>query len=250
MVIMKLVVVVCQFFKGAKIMATKKTGGTEYVLTMWSFLVNIPCAIFIGFAWWKFGWIADIVALDSLYISRAIIAFTLYAVVTCTWHVWKTSRELNVAQAYVRALQSKNTKQQAQIESGSSLVAGYIDDIKGLDADGRRGMDEIFAENAGIAMTGVSYNIGRLVAFGFIGTLVGIAIALKVFDIPLTDQSQMLGLFSKLPVGLRIAVYPALLGSIGAFWLDLLFQILDDGTQRLTSWVKKAGVYYAQQSRT
>ena len=230
-------------------MAKKTSGNTEYALTMWSWLVNIPCLIFIGFAWWKFGWIADIVALDSLYISRAIIGFSLFAVASCTWHVWKTSRELNVAQDYVRALQSDNTEKQTAIESGNSLLAGYIGDIKGLDNDGRHDLDEVFASNAEIAMTGVSYNIGRLVAFGFIGTLIGIAIALKVFDIPLTDSSQVLGLFSKLPVGLRIAVYPALLGSIGAFWLDLQFQILDDGTQRLTSWVKKAGVCYAQKSR-
>lgn len=231
-------------------MAKKKPGDTDYALTMWSWTINVPCMIFIGLAWWKYGWIADIVALDSLYISRAIIAFSLYAVASCTWHIWKTSRELNVAQNYVRALQSKNTEEQTAIESGNSLLAGYISDIKGLDNDGRHDLDEVFAANAEIAMTGVSYNIGRLVAFGFIGTLVGIAIALKVFDIPLTDSSQVLGLFSKLPVGLRIAVYPALLGSIGAFWLDLQFQILDDGTQRLTSWVKKAGVYYAQQPRT
>lgn len=230
-------------------MAKKKIGNTEYVLTMWSFLINIPCLAFIALAWWKFGWISDIIALDSLYISRVIIGFTLFAVMSCTWWIWKYSRELNVVQAYVRALESENKEQQAAIESGNSLIAGYIGDIEGLDNDGRHDIDEVFAENVGLALNGVSYNIGRLVAFGFIGTLVGIAIALQVFDIPLTDSSQVLGLFSKLPIGLRIAVYPALLGSIGAFWLDLLFQVLDDGTQRLTSWVKKAGVYYALQSR-
>ena len=77
--------------------------------------------------------------------------------------------------------------------------------------------------------------------------LFGIAIALKGFDTPLTDASQVLVLFNKVPPGLRIAVYPALIGGMAAFWLDFLFQSLDDGTRKLVLWIKKAGVYHAQQ---
>lgn len=227
-------------------MAKQNSGNTEYALIMWWLLVNALGAVFVTITW-KSGWISDIIALDSLYISRAIIAFSFLALIGCTAKIWKTSRELNVAQSYVRHLQNGDTKSQAAIESGTSLVAGFIAEIKRVERDDRRDMGEIFADNIGIWITSVAYNIGRLAALGFIGTLVGIAIALKVFDIPLTDSSQVLGLFNKVPPGLRIAVYPALLGGIGALWLDFQFQILDEGTQKLISWVKKAGVYHANQ---
>jgi hypothetical protein len=196
---------------------------------------------------WKSGWISDIVALDTLYISRLIIFFSLVANLGCTVKIWKTSRELNIAQSYVHYGQRGDTKSQAGIESGTSLLAGFIRDVKGLNSDDRREMGEIFSDNIGIWITSVAYNIGRLAALGFIGTLVGIAIALKVFDVPLTDSSQVLALFNQVPPGLRIAVYPALLGGIGALWLDFQFQILDEGTQKLISWIKKAGVYHATQ---
>ena len=226
-------------------MAKKTSGNTEYALIMRWLLVNALGVVFVVLAW-KSGWITDIIALDSLYISRGILAFSLLALIACTMKIWKTSRELNAAQQYVRHLQSGDEAGQAHIESGTSLVATYVSDINGLDSEGRREIGEIFADNIGIWITSVAYNIGRLAAAGFIGTLVGIAIALKVFDIPLTDSSQVLALFNKVPPGLRIAVYPALLGGIGALWLDFQFQILDEGTQKLISWVKKAGVHYAQ----
>lgn len=227
-------------------MAKQNSGNTEYALIMWWLFVNVLGAGFVVLAW-KSGWVSDIIALDTLYISRAIIIFSLIAILGCTAKIWKTSRELNVAQAYVRHIKREDKKAQSEIESGSSLVAGYIADIEGLDGDDRREVGEIFADNIGIWITSVAYNIGRLAALGFIGTLVGIAIALKVFDIPLTDSTQVLALFNKVPPGLRIAVYPALLGGIGALWLDFQFQILDEGTQKLISWVKKAGVYHATQ---
>ncbi len=230
-------------------MAKRKSGNTEYALIMRWLIVNALGVIFIVLAW-KSGWISDIIALDTLYISRAIIVFSFIALLGCTGKIWKTSRELNIAQSYVRYMENGDTKSRLAIESGASLVASFIGEIRGLKSDDRRDMGEIFADNIGIWITSVAYNIGRLAAFGFIGTLVGIAIALKVFDVPLTDSSQVLALFNKVPPGLRIAVYPALLGGIGALWLDFQFQILDEGTQKLISWVKKAGVYYAAQQST
>ena len=230
-------------------MAKRNSGNTEYSLIMWWLLVNALGVGFITIAWMS-GWVTDIIALDSLYISRAIVVFAVIALFGCSGKIWKTSRELNTAQSYVRHMEKGDTAAQAKIESGASLVATYIADIKGLGSDDRREIGEIFADNIGIWITSVAYNIGRLAALGFIGTLVGIAIALKVFDVPLTDSSQVLGLFNKVPPGLRIAVYPALLGGIGALWLDFQFQILDEGTQKLISWVKKAGVYHATQQST
>lgn len=230
-------------------MAKQNSGNTEYALIMWWLLVNALGAVFVVIAW-KSGWVSDIIALDSLYISRAIIVFSIIALLGCTVKIWKTSRELNIAQSYVRHIERGDKESQLAIESGTSLVAGFISDTRGLKGDDRRDIGEIFADNMGISITSVAYNIGRLAALGFIGTLVGIAIALKVFDIPLTDSTQVLALFNKVPPGLRIAVYPALLGGIGALWLDFQFQILDEGTQKLISWVKKAGVYHATQQST
>src|SRR3989338_2622099 len=240
--------VFCQFVKET-IMAKQTSGNTEYSLIMWWLLVNVIVVIFVVLAW-KSGWVSDILALDTLYISRVIIFFSIIANLGCTGKIWKTSRELNIAQSYVRFGQRGDKEAQEGIESGHSLLAGFIRDVEGLPSDDRREIGEIFADNIGIWITSVAYNIGRLAALGFIGTLIGIAIALKVFDVPLTDSSQVLALFNKVPPGLRIAVYPALLGGIGALWLDFQFQILDEGTQKLISWVKKAGVYHATQQST
>jgi len=230
-------------------MAKQIRGDTQYLLFQRSVLV---LAIGLGFVWvsWKSGWVTDIIAMDTLYISRIIVALFLVAVLDCLWKIVKTSRELNIAQSYVRHARAEDKEKLSAIESGNSRVAVFLSDIKGLDSDRRREIGEMFADDVGIGMTGVAYNIGRLSALGFIGTLIGIAVALKVFDIPLTDSSQVLGLFNKVPPGLRIAVYPALLGGIAALWLDFFFQILDEGTQKLISWVKKAGVYYATQQST
>ncbi len=227
-------------------MTKLSSGDTKYLLLMRWFIINALGVIFVAVVW-KFGGITDIIVMDTLYISRAIAVLFFLALLGCTWKIWRTSVELNTAQDYVHYLRAKKRSEQEAIESGGSLVATYINDIQGLDNDGRREIGEIFADGVGMWLNSIAYYLARLAAIGFIGTLVGIAITLKVFDIPLTDPAQMLGLINKVSPGLRIAVYPALLGGIAALWLDFLFEVLDDGTQKLISWVKKAGVYYAQQ---
>lgn len=227
-------------------MANKDRGDTKYSLFMRWVITNAFGLMFIGVAW-KTGWIQDIVAMDSLYISRAIVAYFLIAMINCSWKILQTSRELNVAQDYVREMRAGNTRACEAIEKKNFRVSQYLSEVKAMNAEGRHEMSEIFADDLSGNLNNVGYSLARLAALGSIGMLFGIGIALKVFEVPLTDASQVLPLFNKVPAGLRVAVYPALIAGIAAYWLDHPFEILDEGTRKLILWIKKAGVYHAQQ---
>lgn len=227
-------------------MASKDRGDTKYSLLMRWVMINAFALVFIWVAW-RTGWVTTLVATDSLYISRGILAYFGIAMLNCTWKIQQTSRELNVAQEYVRAVREKNAELCATIEGGNSRVAHFLSEVKGLSPDGRREIGEIFAEDLSGNLNGTGYRLMRLAALGSIFMLFGIGITLKVFDTPLTDASQVLPLFNKVPMGLRVALFPALIAGIAAYWLDHMFELLDEGTHKLITWIKKAGVYHAEQ---
>lgn len=227
-------------------MANKDRGDTKYSLFMRWVITNAFGLMFIGVAW-KTGWIQDVVALDSIYLSRGIMLYGFYAWVILAWKIYDTSRELNIAQDYDRFFKARNTKACETIEGKNSRLSNYLSDVKGMSAEGRREMGEMLADDLeSTSLSGSGYKLSRLTALGSIGLLFGIGVALKVFEIPLTDTSQVMTVFNKIPTGLRIAVYPPLIATIVAIWIDHPFEILEDGTSKLILWIKKAGVQNAE----
>ncbi len=227
-------------------MTRKDRGDTKYSLFMRWMLANAFGVALVVVAW-KTGWIRDVIAMDAIYVSRGIVVYFLIAMINCAWKILETSRELNVAQDYVLQMRMGNKNACSTIEKKDFRVSHHLSEVRGLSADGRREMGDIFAGDLAGNLNSAGYSLARLGALGSIGMLFGIGVALKVFEVPLTDPSQAITVFNKIPAGLRIAVYPALIAGIAAYWLDYPFEILDDGTRKLVLWIKKAAVYHAEQ---
>lgn len=220
-----------------------KLGDTTYLLFMRWVLVN-TFGIVMLWVIWRAGWTSDIIATDSTYVARIIVLLFLSAVTGCTWRLLKTSHELNITREYTHCLKRKQFEVCEDIEVGNSRLASYLESIQGLDASEQRVIADVFRMNMMHKISSVGYNLNRLTMLGLIGTVIGMVLALKGFDPKvITDQTKIIELFRTVPPGLHNAVYATLVGSVAAFWLGYLFEILQNGTTQLVSEIIKAGVY-------
>ncbi len=219
-------------------------GDTNYLLLMKWVVVNV-FGVVVVWVIWQTGWIMKILDNDTVYMVRIILALFFLAHAECTFRIWKTSRELNIVNAYIKYQGLDN--ETYRIESGNSRLAIYLRSLVGCDASSRHVLADDFRENMLHKISSVGYNLPRLTTLGLIGTFIGIIIALEGFDVSvLSDPSKIIDLFKNIPPGLRIAFHASLVGMCAYVWLDYLFQILQGGTQQLVSAIIKAGVYREQ----
>ena len=143
-------------------MTQNDRGDTKYSLFMRWIIINALGLMFVSVAW-RTGWITDVISMDTLYISRGIVVFFLIAMLNCSWKIWETSRELNVAQEYVRQIRAGNKEACLKIEKQNFRVSRYLNDVQGLGSDGRRDMGDIFADDLAGNLNAVGYSlkIGR-----------------------------------------------------------------------------------------
>jgi hypothetical protein len=193
----------------------------HYFLLLRFSLVNLIGFALLGAAWMQ-GWVDIAWTADTTYLSHGILALFLIGLAICGQKIWKTSSEINKA----RRFDPFNPEQ--------SMALRYVSEVKGRSGDSRA----LAASSLKLKLTTrigvVRFIANSLVLLGLIGTVVGFIMALSGVD-PETsgDAAAITPMVSTLIVGMSVALYTTLIGSVLNVWLMINFHILASGTVNL-----------------
>lgn len=195
--------------------------GREYLLLLRFSLVNLVGFILLGAAWLQ-GWVDVAWNADTTFISHGIFALFVIGLAICGQKIWRTSVELNKAHRF------------DPFAPEPSLALRYVSEVRGRSGDSRA----LAAASLKLKLTGrigaVRFVANMLVLLGLIGTVVGFIMALSGVD-PETsgDAAAITPMVSTLIVGMSVALYTTLIGSVLNIWLMVNYHILAGGTVNL-----------------
>ena len=194
----------------------------HYFLLLRFSLINLVGFALLGAAWMQ-GWVSLAWTADTTYLSHGIFALFLAGVGVCGYKIWHTSSELNKA----RRFDPFHNPEQ-------SMALRYVSEVRGRSGDSRA----LAASSLKLKLTTrigvVRFIANSLVLLGLIGTVVGFIMALSGVD-PETsgDASAITPMVSTLIVGMSVALYTTLIGSVLNVWLMINYHILASGTVNL-----------------
>ena len=201
----------------------------QYLLLLRFSLVNLVGTLLLAGAWLQ-GWVEAAWNADTTYISHGIFALFLLGLAICGYKVWRTSSELNKARRF------------DPFDPEPSLALRYVSEVKGRSGDSRAlGASSLKLKlTSGIGV--VRFIANMLVLLGLIGTVVGFIMALAGVD-PETsgDAAAITPMVSTLIVGMSVALYTTLIGSVLNIWLMVNFHILSSGTVSLLTTLVELG---------
>jgi hypothetical protein len=193
----------------------------QYFLLLRFSLINLVGFALLGAAWMQ-GWVSLAWTSDTTYLSHGIFALFLAGVGICGHKIWQTSSELNKARRF------------DPFHPEQCLALRYVAEVKGRSGDSRA----LAASSLNLKLTTrigvVRFIANSLVLLGLIGTVVGFIMALSGVD-PETsgDASAITPMVSTLIVGMSVALYTTLIGSVLNIWLMVNYHILANGTVSL-----------------
>ena len=158
------------------------------------------------------GWVAQVIAADSSYISYIIFGLFIVALLSAGRRILLISSELD----YLHSHSDEHLQQYRQALSRNH--------------NAQRALEiNLFARISHIRTIG-----NGLVVLGLIGTVIGfILVAGEVNADSASDVGQVGALVGALLHGMGVAFYTTLVGAIFSLWLSLNYQLLQNGTAAL-----------------
>jgi hypothetical protein len=201
--------------------------GWRYLLVLRFVVINLVATALFCAAWLK-GWIAMILAGDSTHQVVLIAAVFAYGLVRCGGKILLTSVELN---------QTRELPLPA-----SSRVRGYLDSIKGRDAQSRS-ISASALKMKLMSRIGSIRHIGNsLVFLGLLGTVIGFIMALSGVDAQTAGDVEAIGpMVTTLINGMSVALYTTLVGAVLNIWLMINYRLLEGGTVTLLTAIVDLG---------
>lgn len=123
-----------------------------------------------------------------------------------------------------------------------SLASEYVLNSKKLDASSRNNLAISLRLKLATKINFIKFIANTLVILGLIGTVIGFIIALSGVDGSVSSNPEEVSkMVSTLIQGMSVALYTTLVGSICSVWLNICFQILSTGTNKLLSRIIEIG---------
>ena len=170
-------------------------------------------------------------AFDADVTNMILVIIGLFAIgfITAFLRTLWISRELNHANS--------------NIPKENSLAAEFINSAEGLDASSRSNLAASLRIKLSTKINHIKFIANTLVILGLIGTVIGFIIALSGVDGSgvSSDPEEVSKMVAVLISGMSVALYTTLAGSICSVWLNLCYQILSTGANRLLSKVIELG---------
>ena len=117
-----------------------------------------------------------------------------------------------------------------------------IKKAKKLDASSRSNLISSTRINISVKISNIKFIANILVILGLIGTVIGFIIALSGVDGSVSSNPDEVGkMVASLVQGMSVALYTTLAGSILSVWLNICYQILSNGANRLISRIIEVG---------
>jgi biopolymer transport protein ExbB/TolQ len=127
-----------------------------------------------------------------------------------------------------------------------SRVSEYRRAIAGKDSHSRALIAEALKMKFGVRLGSIRHLANTIVLIGLIGTVIGFIIALSgVSAEGATDAKAIAPMVSTLILGMAIALYKTLVGSVLNVWLMANYRLLEGGTVHLVTGMIERGEEHA-----
>lgn len=210
-------------------MATQKSGNTEYLLLLRTFIVH-AVGIMLMFFSYKMGWLQKVISTDTLYISRVIILLGVFTLVMGTIKVWTFTKELNVARDATKRFRSGGKRAVLDLLSGSnSRTEEFVKLSIDAGAENRSGVVRAYVMKLERKASSLDHFLEILPMLGLFGTVVGIISAFSALDPSALDKSGPLAL-----PGFMIALITTAVGICFTVWFIFIRMLIGDGVGQLT----------------
>ena len=199
----------------------------KYLLLLRYSLVNAVGLVFILVVYSQ-GYLNKAIKSDVTNVVVIIIFIFLIGLTLASIKAFWISRELN----YAYSLQKKE----------KSVLNDFIKKSKKLDASSRSNLISSTRINISVKISNIKFIANILVILGLIGTVIGFIIALSGVDGSVSSNPDEVGkMVASLVKGMSVALYTTLAGSILSVWLNICYQILSNGANRLISRIIEVG---------
>ena len=199
----------------------------KYLLLLRYSLVNAVGLVFILVVYSQ-GYLNKAIKSDVTNVVVLIIFIFLIGLTLASIKAFWISRELN----HAYSLQKKE----------KSVLNDFIKKSKKLDASSRSNLISSTRINISVKISNIKFIANILVILGLIGTVIGFIIALSGVDGSVSSNPDEVGkMVASLVQGMSVALYTTLAGSILSVWLNICYQILSNGANRLISRIIEVG---------
>jgi len=199
----------------------------KYLLILRYSLINLVGLIFL-FVLITQGYVTKAIKADIT--NMVIVILTLFAVgfILAAYRTFWLSRELNYS--FLKILPNH------------SLAKEFLLNSKKLDASSRSNLAASLRIKLSSKIGYIKFMANTLVILGLIGTVIGFIIALSGVDGSVSSNPEEVSkMVSTLIQGMSVALYTTLVGSICSVWLNICYQIMSTGANKLLSKIIELG---------
>ena len=199
----------------------------KYLLILRYSLINLVGLIFL-FVLITQGYVTKAIKADIT--NMVIVILTLFAVgfILAAYRTFWLSRELNYS--FLKILPNH------------SLAKEFLLNSKKLDASSRNNLAASLRIKLSSKIGYIKFMANTLVILGLIGTVIGFIIALSGVDGSVSSNPEEVSkMVSTLIQGMSVALYTTLVGSICSVWLNICYQIMSTGANKLLSKIIELG---------
>ncbi len=199
----------------------------KYLLILRYSLINLVGLIFL-FVLITQGYVTKAIKADIT--NMVIVILTLFAAgfILAAYRTFWLSRELNYS--FLKILPNH------------SLAKEFLQNSKKLDASSRNNLAASLRIKLSSKIGYIKFMANTLVILGLIGTVIGFIIALSGVDGSVSSNPEEVSkMVSTLIQGMSVALYTTLVGSICSVWLNICYQIMSTGANKLLSKIIELG---------
>ena len=199
----------------------------KYLLILRYSLINLVGLIFL-FVLITQGYVTKAIKADIT--NMVIVILTLFAVgfILAAYRTFWLSKELNYS--FLKILPNH------------SLAKEFLHSSKKLDASSRNNLAASLRIKLSSKIGYIKFMANTLVILGLIGTVIGFIIALSGVDGSVSSNPEEVSkMVSTLIQGMSVALYTTLVGSICSVWLNICYQIMSTGANKLLSKIIELG---------
>lgn len=200
----------------------------KYLLILRYTLINLIGLIFL-FVLITQGYVSKAIKADITNMVIVILGIFSIGFILSAYRTFWISRELN------------NVNDSENI-ANDSLANDFLLKSKKLDASSRNNLAISVRIKLASKINYIKFIANTLVILGLIGTVIGFIIALSGVDGSVSSNPEEVSkMVTTLIQGMSVALYTTLVGSICSVWLNICFQILSTGSNKLLSKIIELG---------
>jgi hypothetical protein len=199
----------------------------RYLLLMRFMLANSIAFALVG-AVWATGWLDGMIATDKYHLVKLNVSVFLIGLGLCGHRILKLSQDLNELK--------ENT------DNPASRTNAYQRAAARRDSQSRALMADSLKMKFGFRLGTIRHIANTIVLIGLVGTVIGFIIALSGVNAEAaTDAQAIAPMVSTLLLGMAIALYKTLVGSVLNIWLMANYRLLEGGTVHLVAGIIERG---------